>query len=406
MIKNKVVCLSVLTAAFALVSCSRNKGISSIDTQELFKLSYGNLEKQLNLFDLSNSGQINTSLAMNDGFFYISNGEAGKILELNSYGDLLSLYYNKTKSVKPDFASSADVKNSTRKAVEYPFNLPGAISVDDGQNLYVADTLPRERQEQDKDQNLLLSQVVLRFSSDGKFIDYLGQQGPSGSPFPYIKNLYTVKGGELIVECVTNKGLVVYWFAANGYLLYTIPIDSNSVPNPYKDKAQNDMFISVDGVIPDYSDKMLYLMADYYTTTIDSASKVQSGIDYTGTMLYPLDIKTGTYGNPLSVPPYQDTETDGFSKLTYNIPYDFLGVTDSGWLFFIIATNDGFTIQMVQGNGQKILKRTIALDPDKLLYYTFSLSSNGILTGLFVRRDDARVDWWRTDSLIAELVKR
>ena len=31
---------------------------------------------------------------MQDGFFYISNGLSGKVMEFNSYGDILNLYYN------------------------------------------------------------------------------------------------------------------------------------------------------------------------------------------------------------------------------------------------------------------------------------------------------------------------
>ena len=71
----------------------------------------------------------------------------------------------------------------------------------------------------------------------------------------------------------------------------------------------------------------------------------------------------------------------------------------------MITTDTGFTIQMVQMNGQKILKRNITVDNDKVLYYTFSLSDKGILSGLFARKDAAEVDWWRTDKLLEELVK-
>ena len=58
---------------------------------------------------------------------------------------------------------------------------------------------------------------------------------------------------------------------------------------------------------------------------------------------------------PLSLLPYEEENVSDFSSTTYKIPYDFLGVTESGWLFFILSTEKGFVIQMVQSNGQKIL---------------------------------------------------
>jgi hypothetical protein len=80
-------------------------------------------------------------------------------------------------------------------------------------------------------------------------------------------------------------------------------------------------------------------------------------------------------------------------------------VTDSGWFFFLISTENGFIVQMVQPNGQKILKRTLTVDHSKNVFYTFSLSDSGILSALFAQKESAEVVWWRTDSLIAAVIK-
>ena len=101
-------------------------------------------------------------------------------------------------------------------------------------------------------------------------------------------------------------------------------------------------FLVVVLVVPDPVSYKLYVQIDYYSTYVDEESKVQSGINYIQTLLYPLNIESGTYEEPVSVPPYEETVVSDYSKLTYRIPYDFLGVTKSGWKFFVVKTEEGF----------------------------------------------------------------
>lgn len=387
-------------------SCSDKKVPGMVKRNELFTLTYGKFDNQLDLFSLASVGSINTYMTMRAGFFYIANGESQKIMELNSYGDLLTLFYNKEANKDPDFTARGG-GNGTKKAVQYPFNTLGPIAVDSEKNLYVVDTLPKEQQVSDTEKEIMLDKIIVRFSSDGSYRDYLGQQGPGGTPFPFIRNIYTTDDDQIVVVCTTNDGPCVYWFSKDGYLQYIIPIKDSDVPNPYKNKknVNNDAFVSVENVIPAHSGHLLYVKVDYYTTYVDQDSKVQSGIDYSGTVLYPLNIVSAKYGEPLKIPPYEQLVSHGFSKMTYNLPYDFIGVTDNGWLFFSIITDRGYIIQMVQPNGQKILKRTLELDNSKMLFYTFSFSDSGLISCLFAEQNEAKMIWWRTDSLIDALSK-
>lgn len=197
----------------------------------------------------------------------------------------------------------------------------------------------------------------------------------------------------------------MYWYNDAGYLLYTVPFEIESLPNPLKEQSDFEMFVSLEKICPSYTDRTLFVSIDYYTTTVDSASNVQSGIDYTATLTYPLDVETGTYGQPLTIPPYEQTVTDGFSKQVYPLSFDFLGVTSSGWLFFMIADETGYTIQMIQENGQKIIKRHLDVDHNETLYYDFCLSPEGILSVLFAGAETADIAWWRTDTLIDAFLK-
>lgn len=402
----KKACIITSVLTLCLFSCSRSQIISNIEHEELFSLHYGSFEDEIDLFSLSSPGQISTYIHMKDGFFYISNGESNKLIQMNSYGDLLGIFYNPDMNPVPSFikklnkdGSTANSINhsSTQQALAYSFNKLGKIAVDYKKTMYTVDILPVERQEQDVENKLLLNHVVLRFSNDGTFIDYLGQQGPGGTPFPYIKNIYTTKNNELVVVCLTNTGYTVFWFTSDGYLKYTIPIAAANLPVP---SAQETFFTSLDEIVPDFTNQKLYLKIDYHRNYIDPDSNVLAGVEFYSSMLYPLDVTTGLYEEPLTVPPYEDIVSEGYSKLTFPVPFNFLGVTESGWFFFIIPDNTGFMVQMVQPNGQKILKRHFNIDQDSILYHHFSLSQNGIISALLAEKEKARIVWWRTDQLI------
>ncbi len=402
-----------ISVAFSIVllnSCTRTNGVASISEKELFTINYGSFEDELNLFNLSSFGSINTYMTMIDGFFYIANGESKKIMELNSYGDLLTLYYNSENTKTPSFASSitdedSSLVNSTKKAIEYPFNNPGPLAVDSRKCLYAVDVLPSERQENDTQNRLLLNYIVLRFNSDGSFIDYLGQQGPGGTPFPFIKNIYATKNNELVVICESNEGPLVYWFNNSGFLLYTIPFNENSVPKlKGMQDSENSCYLSIENVIPDNLEHKLYVQVNYFQTYLDPATKVQSGIDYEKTMLYPLNAETGLYEEELDIPPHEESVSSNLSKEVFYIPFNFLGVTDGGWFFFSVPVEKGYLIQMVQPNGQRILKRSLPVDHSEVLYYSLGLSGNGIISALYIKKDRAEVVWWRTDSLVGSIL--
>lgn len=145
---------------FAFSSCQKVNKVQLIQEDELFSLNYGNFENQLNLFGITDVGHIRTSLTMKDGFFYISNGEAQKIISLNSYGDLLSLYYNEDYYAENAVGIPAKSTPGIWKPVSYPFSFGGKISVDTRKYIYSVGIVPKERNEQDETENLLYNQVL------------------------------------------------------------------------------------------------------------------------------------------------------------------------------------------------------------------------------------------------------
>ena len=405
-IVSKILFAFVIVASILLSACHKERTSPQVEMETLFELNYGNFEDELNAFEIPSAGRIRISVEMRDGFFYILNGEAKKIMELNSYGDLLALYYNESDNPRPSFAPLELTPNinSTKTAVPYAFNEATAIALDSRKYLYVADCLPQSRQEVDPETNQVMSEIVVRFDGDKKFLNYIGRQGLGGSPFPYIRDIFTTERDELVVLCSTTTGFFVYWFSPEGYLLYSIPIENSYVPNPYVGE-KGETFFSLETIIPDLKERKLYLKVDYFASYIDESSRVQSGVEYFSTLVHPFDIEQRTFQTAIDVPPYAEVSTDRFSNETYQIPYGFLGVTETGWLCFIVSTQEGFRIQLVQENGQRILKRDIQMNRAETFFCDFDLSKEGIVSALIVRKEKALVCWWRLDSLLQALIK-
>ncbi len=393
----------IFTGIF-FTSCVKTESVQSISETELFSLPYGNFEEQLSVTDLNDVGDVRFGIAMQDGFFYIVNGESKKILELNSYGDLLTLFYNEDSQTARLLENSNRPDKSIHHEISYPFDYPGMVAVDSNKNVYTVCTIPWNRQERSDDGSMLYSQTVLRFARDGSSVDYIGQQGPGGTPFPFIKNIYTTSKNELVVVATSTEGAIVYWFESDGFLKYMIPVTKRDAPTGDND-VTTDFFLNIQNVVPDPVSYKLYVQIDYYSSYVDEESKVQSGINYIQTLLYPLNIETGIYEEPVSVPPYEESVVSDYSKLTYRIPYDFLGVTKSGWKFFIVKTEDGFNIEMIQSESQRILRRHFNALHSNIVYDTMCLSQDGILTALYLEKEKARVVWYRTDNLIDAILK-
>ena len=390
---------------FFFFSCSKNDVVESISENQLFTIPYGNFEEHLSIYDLNNVGSVRNGITMRDGFFYITDGNSEKILETNSYGDLLTLFYNEDSKIADLLKKSNRKDISIHKELSYPFDFQGMIAVDSNKVIYTVCSIPRDRHEQNIDGSVLYSQTILRFSRDGSTVDYIGQQGPGGTPFPFIKNIYTTEKDELVVVCTTDDGLIVYWFGSNGYLKYMVPVTVKDAPTIEPIGESSEIYLTIENVIPDPSSYKLFVKIDYYSSYIDEESKLYSGVNYVQTYLYPLNILTETYGEGVSIPPYEESVVADYSKLVYKIPYDFLGVTKNGWKFFIIKNDTGFDVAIIQSENQRILRRHFNIDTKNTMYYTMDLSLDGIITAMYLEKDCARVVWYRTDNLIDAILK-
>lgn len=426
-----VLFVTVLFMSF-IVSCS-GKTVTQVEREKLFTLSYGRFDDEIDLFGLdADKAGPDTRIFMKDGMFYIANSGSQKILQLTSFGDLLSLYYNPESNPVPAFAAPAKTVSpgtpgaagtvatsgspdpagassagtvpseaSTQKAIAYPFNHPVYLTVNSMKRLFVVDQLPSERFEFDNEDQVALRDVVLRFNPDGHFIDYLGQEGPGGAPFPPITGVYTNSKNETIVTTKTQSGIKVFWFDPEGTLLFRVPVSFKNLPSPFD--ANHTALASLDTIQPDPNSRRIYLKIDYYSDVIDSATGANAGISYDRSCVYPFDIDSGKYLDRIDLPSYEGSEKETAGNVSYRKPYEFLGITSNGWIFLITPQEGGYALEMLDYRSKRSQKRILAVKDDELAYNALMLSPDGIISALLATPYDASIVWWRTDALIGEI---
>ncbi len=385
-----------------LVNCTKPIQ-KDLKREDRFTLNYGSFENELNLFSLSNSlNRKDTQIFMKEGLFYIANSGGQKILKTSSFGDLLSFYYNPETNIKPAFTDDLDAKSysSTTKVIEYSFNHPCNLVVTDAKHMFVVDTVLEERIEYDHEENLALRNIILHFDEQGNFLDYIGQDGINGIPFPSIEGLYTNSENDLIVTCRTQKGITIYWYNKNLDLLYKMPIFFDSVPRPYDDDLK--VFSSIDKVMPNFDKKSLYVKLDYYVEKKDVSTGVSLGVEYDKSYLYFLNITNGKYEKKIELCPYEGKESTDGVDLSYKKVYELMGVTKNDWCFLFTPIEDAYALLLIDLKSQTHYRKKLEVKNYEMLYNTFFLSPEGIISALLAQQDKASVSWWRVDKIIGE----
>jgi hypothetical protein len=394
----------IAAAAFALLfSCSDGKDVQLLQREQLFTMGYGVLEDQLNLFNLEGSAPaLKTRLAMRDGIFFIANGNAGKVISLSSFGDLLSMVYNPDKNPAPVVLKRAEPGEQAqgRLARPYPFTAPGEVAIDSRRTIFVEERVPEERRSYDEASQSSLEYVVLRFSREGEYMDFLGQEGVGGTPFPLISGIYLSPNDECVVVALSGDGWTAYWFDPRGILLSTVSIRRDNLPRPEED-AQ--LFPSMDGITLSPDGQNLLLKIDYYRDVVDQDTKARTGIEFSSSWAWLLSRSSGVYLERYELPGFESLVPAKGNAKPIARSWDLAG-TALNAVFLSSVDDDGATYFGVYDLASKSLSRfSIIIEPDELMYKSFYLSSDGILSALLASRYEARVVWWRFDRVLGVL---
>ena len=363
---------------------------------DLFNLEIGPLEDQINLFDLARSSSNRTSLAMRDGLFYISDTAGSKIVRYNSYGDLLFVIYNEETNPPPiSLRRGVDEEGMvTRWSISYPLKEPGAITVDSRKHIYTADKVDIERRSNDAEDGALLDSIVLHFDDSGRFVNFLGQEGIGGKPFPRITGIYASNDDEIAVVCLLVSGWNIYWFNADGTLLYLVHLRNDSIPMP---DAKLD-YASIDTVSAAPDERKLYFKIDYYRNITDEENNSMA-IPETS-VIWIMNVDTGDYEESIRVPFFEYTATENDRKVTQRLPYAMLGVIKDSSVFLYFPVDGGYSLLVLTAGSREQRLGFIQVKNDELEYNTFNLSNEGILSGLLATEWEARLVWWRTERLM------
>lgn len=401
-----ILCLAALSASL-LLSCGQGGRSVSVAREQLFTLSYGLGEDQLDLFETDPAqATLKTCVTMREGIFYLSNGNSAKIVRYSSFGDVLSMLYNPERTPEPLLLKQSAEKGGAaeRHAVQYPFRSVGELAVDSKQTIYVEDRLPPERRVVDKETGSILDYAVLRFDKDGQFLDYLGQEGVGGTPFPYIVGVYVTAADECVVVSMSQSSWLISWFDAKGLVRHSLRLRRDGLPEPPKGKGY---IGSLDKIVPNSDGKTLIAKIDYYRSAVDPSTKSDAGVDFAGSWAFKLDPTTGAPLENWEIPSIEKTakgEGGEGSKRYLKIP-EFLGV--AGQRFFFISADEGSKndLSIYDTVTHAVSRYSIDISPDELYFNTFYLSGDGILCALLGTKYEARLVWWRFDKLLGA-VKR
>jgi len=388
---------AVLAAAIAaawLAGCARGRAPELV-AEPLFALELGRLEDQVDLFRTAGSTMNGrTRIAMRDGLFYVANGGARKIMVFSSYGDLLFLLYDPKTNAKPTLASAPTEPGtvSTRGAVEYPFQDLGEIAVSSEKVLYVEDAAPAGRVVKDAVAGTL-GRIVLRFDRRGTPLAPLGQEGPNGTPFPFITALHVTDNDQLVVVCRLAAAWQVFWFSREGVLLHQVEIDRAHLP-PIDESGFTAALVNI---VPDMAESVLYLLIYYYPNAADKAS---SGVT---ARVHPLDLRTRQYGGALELPvnPGRKERVGFTTQEIARPPYDLLGAGSNRHLYLLGYSDSNLYNLVILGlDGRTRGRAWVVIEDSELTYRDTHLASSGIIYGLLCGRAKADVAWWRSDRLL------
>ncbi len=376
--------------------------VRSLDRNELFSLDIGRGENEIDLFEVG-GGPLNekTRVYMRDGLVYISNGAANKVMELTSYGDLLTLWYNPDTNPRPVMLQSTPTPDTVtnKRAHAYAFTQVGEVAVTSDKTLIAEDLVSDERSIFDEELGVSLNRIVLRFAPSGELLDYLGQEGIGGTPFPYIEDIHVTLHDEIVVTTRTMDSWLVFWYNKGGDPLYNVEISLDRLPVP----EGLELIPQLETIIPDRETRRLYLKLDYYEESYDEDTGASYGINKTISRIYWLELDSGEYQGYVDIPRNTASVTGSnvFDRETVEYLYQFVGTAPGNHLYLLSREEDEQTQLLIMNTSGRVVKRrNLHIEDDRVVYKTVSVSPTGILTALLGFEERVDLMWWRSDRLL------
>ena len=398
--KKFIFIVSIFIILIFIVSCSDKVSTEKIEREDKFTLSIGNMDNELDFF--SRDGipfSLDTDIFMDNGLFYISNGNGKKIMKFNSYGDLLS-------NISPIRQLDSSLHNSNL----WNFHKPGSISKSNN-FLYIYDTIEYDAalgdnyidksndltlDKTDIDKHILNEQIVSIFDNEGNYIDYIGQEGLKSTPFPFINNIYTDFLNRLIVITQTTYFWSIYRFTEGGILIDKIDIDLGYLPQL---EEKSDTITQINNIIPDRNNDRVLVELTFYNRTIDDKTGATISMDFIKSRVYYFDLINKTYISWMDSPVSKNIDENNQQL------YELIDIVKGKYLLFSSITLDGSSqfLTITNENGYIIGEYNLNIDNSNIIYKNFYTTlKEGILTGILCTDYAAGIVLWRTDKIFEE----
>ncbi len=402
MISKKII--FILIILLILNSCDKKFNLGMLEKEDKFTLSIGNMDNELDFFARDGiSFSLDSDIFMNNGIFYISNGNGKKIMKFNSYGDLIG-------KISPSRQSDSIPRDDS----SWNFNEPGYITKNENY-IYIVDSIEYDATlsenyidksrdktsvKSDIDRHILNEKIVKIFDIDGNYINYIGQEGLEQTPFPFINNIYSDHLNRIIVITQTTYFWSIYRYSESGEF-----IDENTIELDYLPQLENesDTITQINNIIPDREkDRVLVELTFYKKVYDDKTTGAIISMDSIKSRVYYYDLKDKNYFSMMDLPSTPTTE-DQQSKL-----YALLDIVKGKYLYFTSQGLDGTTrfLTITNENGYIIGEYDLNIDNSNIIYSSFYTTyPEGILTGLLCTEYAAGISMWRTDKIINEDAK-
>lgn len=368
--------------------------------EELFVLPIGKTETDLAFFtDRQISPLKETQIKMRDGLIYILDPGAGKLMEFNSYGEILTLWYNPDRNPKPvllkeekDISRNTE-KEATKKAFPFRFYHPTGFAVNSQKQIYIADRLPDESAVDSAEYGLTLNHTVICFGKTGKAEYFLGQEGVSGNPFPYITDISVDKNDCLNITSYTATGKVFFKYDSKGNLLHKTVISDKMIPSVQKETVSRQAEI-----LPATNSDNILIRTDLYSERSNSNSTVH--YDFLKTVIWAYDLKENSFRGYFNLPNTETkvSDTASWAENSYPVMLSTDGFDHRGNLYFSsIEQEDTERVLILNQISRNIETKRIFTGFEKSIMLKRFVTPEGIILGIVFYPEKAVIYWWRTD---------
>jgi len=278
-----------------------------------------------------------------DGFFYILDPINNKIMKVTEKGEVIFILFNgldnpHIKEVNLQKTETEDFVIYTKLYRNFKIIDPVLLEVDNKKNIYFINRDPEYKK---MFENIgIKDQLILKFDSNGNFLNFIGTDGINSDPFSAITELKVDNGNNLIVKENLDDGIYIYKFSEDGKLLKKARLIKEDIP-----VLSSEMEYTVDFVdikLSDFEDEV-YVICQFIKSSIENFSIIRYETMYEKIFVYSL-------------------RSNKYEKILFKVNPEFMDLT---------KISENRTIKSLYGDNKMIMKpmkEFIGVDLDSNIY--------------------------------------